>query len=93
VGLLFFYMAEQEMDGKAITFGLASAPGHDWLRDVVPVFGQRLKVHNALRTLVAESQPLSPTSADASPISSPVGFHTSPTSSMVWLFLSSFRYA
>jgi len=37
VGLLFFYMAEQEMDGKAIIFGLASAPGHDWLREAVSI--------------------------------------------------------
>lgn len=48
----FFGIAGQEMDGKAIAFGLASSPGHDWLKDVVPALGLRLKVHNALRTLV-----------------------------------------
>ena len=44
------------MDGKAIAFGLASAPGPDWLRDVVPTLGLRLKVHNALCSLVSPSQ-------------------------------------
>ena len=38
------------MDGAAIAFGLASAPGPDWLKDVVPTLGQRLKVHNSLRS-------------------------------------------
>ncbi|SMN12479.1 hypothetical protein SPBRAN_1134 [uncultured Candidatus Thioglobus sp.] len=41
------------MDGSAIALGLASTPGPDWLKDVVPKVGQRLKVHNALRALYA----------------------------------------
>jgi len=45
------YVTEQETDETIID--PTSAPGHDWRKDVVPVFGQRL---NALRTLVAESQ-------------------------------------
>jgi len=44
------------MDGKAITFGLTFVPSHNWLRDMVPVFGQWLKVHNGLHTLVIVSQ-------------------------------------
>ena len=36
------------MDGEAVYFGLASNPGHDWLKDVIPKLGLRLKVHLAL---------------------------------------------
>lgn len=38
------------MDGSAITVGLGATPTPDWLKDVVPVLGLQLKVHNALRT-------------------------------------------
>lgn len=31
--------------------GLASSPGPDWIKDIVPVLGVRLKVHHALRAL------------------------------------------
>ena len=44
------------MDGNAINFGLASAPGPDWLKDVVPTLGLRLKVHNSLRALCSTNQ-------------------------------------
>lgn len=44
------------MDGNAITFGLASTPGPDWLRDVVPTLGLRLKVYKSLRTLLTFDQ-------------------------------------
>ena len=53
---MFRAFTEQEMDGNAIAFGLASAPGPDWLKELVPTLGQRLKVHNALRTLCSECQ-------------------------------------
>ena len=46
----YFYV-EQDLDGNAIAMGLASTPGPDWLKDIVPTLGVRLKVHNALRTL------------------------------------------
>ena len=36
------------MDGAAIAIGLASSPGPTWLKDVIPIVGTRLKVHNAL---------------------------------------------
>ena len=49
-------LTEQEMDGNAINFGLASAPGPDWLKDVVPTLGLRLKVHNSLRALCSTNQ-------------------------------------
>lgn len=42
---------EQELDGNAIAMGLASSPGPDWIKDIVPVLGVRLKVHHALRAL------------------------------------------
>ena len=33
---------EQDMDCKAIAFGLATAPGPDWLKDVIPALGLML---------------------------------------------------
>lgn len=36
------------MDGKAIAFGLATAPGPDWLKELILSLGVRLKVHNSL---------------------------------------------
>lgn len=44
------------MDGNAIIWGLASTPGPDWLRDVVPTFGLRLRVYQSLQTLLASDQ-------------------------------------
>ena len=45
---------EQELDGSAISMGLASSPGPDWIKEIVPLLGVRLKVHNALRALFNE---------------------------------------
>lgn len=42
------FHVEQDLDGNAVTFGLGTSPGPDWLKDVVPTLGLRLKVHNAL---------------------------------------------
>ena len=47
---------EQEMDGDAILMGFASSPGPDWLKDVIPKVGLRLKVYSALRALHLQSQ-------------------------------------
>lgn len=47
---------DEYLDGSAITIGLSTSPGPDWLKDVVSKVGLRLKVHNALRTLYNESQ-------------------------------------
>ena len=47
---------DEYLDGSAITIGLSTSPGPDWLKDVVSKIGLRLKVHNALRTLYNESQ-------------------------------------
>ena len=55
ISTTFFGIAEQEMDGKAIAFGLASSPGHDWLKDVVPALGLRLKVQFRLACLRFDS--------------------------------------
>ncbi len=53
---LFWYLyvyinfnLEQEMDGEAICAALASIPGAESLRDVVPKLGLRLKVYRALK--------------------------------------------
>ena len=45
------YVVEQQLDGNAIAFGIASSPGPDWLRDVISTLGTRLKAHQALRSL------------------------------------------
>lgn len=42
--------SEQDLDGSAIAFGLGTTPSPDWLKNVVPALGLRLKVHNALRS-------------------------------------------
>ena len=39
------------MDGGAIAFGLSSSVGAEWLKEVVPKVGLRLKVHAALHSL------------------------------------------
>ncbi len=39
-----YVIADQELDGCAIAFGLGSAPGPHWLKDIIPTLGQRLKV-------------------------------------------------
>ena len=44
------------MDGPAIKFGLGTSPGAEWLREIVPTLGQRLKVHNVLRSLCIKEQ-------------------------------------
>lgn len=40
------------MNGKSIVYGLASAPGPDWLKDVVRLAGPRIVVHNELKSLL-----------------------------------------
>ena len=42
------------MDGSAIAYGLDSSPGPNWLKDVIPKVGTRLKVHHALSQLYKE---------------------------------------
>ena len=44
------------MDGDAILMGFASSPRPDWLKDIVPKVGLRLKVYSALRNLHLQSQ-------------------------------------
>ena len=43
------------MDGKAISIGISTSPGPDWLKDVVRKVGLRLKVHKELRQLLLTS--------------------------------------
>ena len=56
--LTLFYnpFVDQEMDGAAITAGLASGPGPDWLKEVVPKVGLRLKVYGCIRSFFTPSQ-------------------------------------
>lgn len=54
--LLSQLILDEDMDGSAISAGLGSGPGPDWLKDVVPKVGWRLKVHNALKELYHQAQ-------------------------------------
>ena len=56
--MCIFVVLEQEMDGSAVKYGLGTSPGPQWLQEIVPVLGQRLKVHNDLRTLCMQDQDL-----------------------------------
>ena len=49
-------LLEQEMDRAAIKCGFGTSPGPQWLQEIVPVLGQRLKVHNELRTPCMKDQ-------------------------------------
>ena len=40
------------MDGEAICAALASSPGPDALRDLIPKLGVRLKVYRAIRSVL-----------------------------------------
>ena len=42
---------ENDMDGDAIVLGLASCPGPDWLKDIVPKAGHRFRVHRLLSSM------------------------------------------
>ena len=42
------------MDGSAISAGLGSGPGPDWLKDVVPKVGWRLKVQRIVSSSTGE---------------------------------------
>ena len=42
------------MDGEAITNAFSEQSGPDCLKDVIPKFGQRIKVYKALKTALGE---------------------------------------
>ena len=42
---------EHRLEDSAVSVGLASCPGLDWLHEIVSVLGRRLKVHRSLRAL------------------------------------------
>lgn len=44
-----FLIVDQDMDGEAVTAALATTPGPDCLKDVLPKLGQRLKVYKAFQ--------------------------------------------
>ena len=55
--LIINCLLEHEMDGEAIVAALASCPGSECLKDVLPKpYGTRLKVYNALKTFCEQSQ-------------------------------------
>ena len=79
------------MDGAAIAFGLASAPGPDWLKDVVPILVPAHLCFDKQLQLVyyydcIPLQPLSPTTDCPSPPCGS-GFQKSPTGSTVSVYL------
>lgn len=47
---------EEELDGQAVAAGLGGSNGCDWLKDVVPKIGLRLKVHKSLEDLFHKMQ-------------------------------------
>ena len=46
---------DQCMDGEAIVAAFGAHPGPDCLKDVLPRFGQRIKVYNSLRGALGEA--------------------------------------
>lgn len=48
--------SDEDMKDDAVAVGLSSSPGPDWLKDLVPKVGLRLKVHKALRSLYLQCQ-------------------------------------
>ena len=48
--------SDQELDQPASKFGLGTFPGPERLREIVPNLGDRLKVHNVLRSLASRSR-------------------------------------
>ena len=42
------------MDGEAICLALATTAGPDCLRDVIPKYGLRLKVYQAIKVALAQ---------------------------------------
>lgn len=48
--------SDEDMDGDAVAVGLLSSPSPNWLKDLVPKVGLRLKVHRALRSLYFQCQ-------------------------------------
>lgn len=42
-------LAEQDMDGEAIAEAFGTCSGPDCLKDILPKFGPRVKVYNALK--------------------------------------------
>ena len=47
---------ENDMDGDAIVLGLASCPGPDWLKEIIPKVGQRFKVYRLLSSLCTDTE-------------------------------------
>ena len=44
-----FTSADQDMDGEAIADAFGTFSGPDCIKDVLPKFGQRVKVYNAIK--------------------------------------------
>ena len=47
----FISSKEHWLEDPAVSVGLASCPGLDWLLEIVSVLGRRFKVHQSLRAL------------------------------------------
>lgn len=57
--LLCQLILDEELDGQAVAAGLASSIGSDWLKDIIPKVGLRLKLHQSLNSLAQEECPVS----------------------------------
>lgn len=52
---VIFHYTEQGMDGEATVAAFATCPGPDCIKEVVPKYGYRVKVYNAIRSALNEN--------------------------------------
>ena len=50
--MIYLLYVDEEMDGKAIQQTYATRSGPDCLRDVIPKYGQRVKVYNFIKQAI-----------------------------------------
>ena len=46
------YILEEEMDGRAVLGALGCEVGPDYLKTILPKYGQRIKVYNCIKSAV-----------------------------------------
>lgn len=50
-----FILVENDMDGEAVSLAFASCSGPDCIKDVIPKYGLRLKVYQAIKREIEAS--------------------------------------
>ena len=56
VAIAFDVCVDEQMDGEAISVAFATQSGPDCLKDVIPKYGLRLKVYQALKQVLNTQQ-------------------------------------